>query len=1250
MTEFTIEDWDYATGTLTDANAPYEGSTDSFSIVSTSVPDSSVGKALEMPSSSFGVEVRSYPADPSLDEYPEPGDTIRVWVNLGSSPGEEFQWAIDSGDGTRYVIAFAGGDVELGYLQTDATVDVLDTATGVSSGWFEVEIVWDSPNIDVTVYDNGGTTVAMLNGSDSRNDSTGGIGFRAAEDGAQFGVTTREPPSGVVIENTAFVPDPDGRTDASPRRGFRVQAEVTVGNNQSQDLTDTVSYALAGETLDSETVTVAPGESRDVTLHGVVTAPPGEHVHSVTTEADTYTEVVTVGETETWGNHATGTLDSVSTPWSGDLASATVVSDSAESGGAYLDLAAGASIHASGADVASFNSLDLFGDEAFMGMGDMVTAEVQVPSLSSVVTIRGAFASTDNHYKFTWDAGNEIALSTMVSGVETTYSSTTVGNHTGRATVQVWIRPGTDSTQYEFGMRVLRDDGSVLGEVSDTTLKSVDSTDYQISVSGDTHNVYSVASGTAHDPTVADEQPMSASAEASEEIPYYGRDIETFRDPDLSRYTGDTGLFRTQSTETNTGANALEKTPDSSFGNVFTTDTSYLPRAGDRFRFSIRADASVSQYTYFGVQDSLNWYAIETSMAVQEIRLLKCRDGFVSELGSDDFAARSGDVSAWLGINVDWTDVGEFEVYGTDINGVEARFEAVDPTPHAYESGGIGFGSDQNGGSMYWDSFIGLSRAHPTTPAANSTGVTADARIVNERDGERTTAEIDAVLNTDQSEWILADDAGTWDSGTTQFPDSPDPYQVVTDSVAYTGQYSIYNKPTIEETGGAGLDEAVSFEGGYSDYWDINHDPLPNYPSPGDTFAFYVKAPRDYSNQSEYDHADLYDNSELDMQFHFAVQDYYRTPEGDPWSWSYAVRTEWFGTETYNGRHFTELVAYRELNGQRVVLTLAEQWVPDEAIQRDEWYRIEVDWGQDYALTVEIIEAETGDVVARFGGVDPDDGQFTRFTGGGISIESYVSHAYVDRIGLEADSNRARTQDAQAGSSGVAATLYYDQNAVIGRTADAESSSVSADTLTAVSSDAGVATAEATGVEMTIASEGRIEEAQPAQSTASPVSATLSVTDYERAKFGAFQFGDLKFGEERIIVRVVDDASVASASASGVTATVEGRVSETGTAEAASAPRAATEMMVGRLTLTPTSAAASGVQAVALRKGDIIGSVATATASPETAQLAFSVIVSGERASASITGVQADLIEVSELPEPPISGDVEIITINGDIL
>lgn len=179
--------------------------------------------------------------------------------------------------------------------------------------------------------------------------------------------------------------------------------------------------------------------------------------------------------------------------------------------------------------------------------------------------------------------------------------------------------------------------------------------------------------------------------------------VDDFEDGNLSEYAGDTFYASVQSNTVFEGSNALKFNADGSSRLIYSTSgLNAYPSAGDTF--TLRAwlpTANTGMKTYFGVQDSNNYYATFMQDFEQQWQLFKYENG--TETSLVDKTNQGIPQDQWARQEIDWQSDGTIECRLYDSSGT--LVSTISATDSTFSSGGIGFGTYGNY-DHYWDNMV----------------------------------------------------------------------------------------------------------------------------------------------------------------------------------------------------------------------------------------------------------------------------------------------------------------------------------------------------------------------------------------------------------------------------------------------------------------------------------------------------------------------------------------------------------------
>ncbi|MBX0324347.1 hypothetical protein EGH21_15055 [Halomicroarcula sp. F13] len=250
----------------------------------------------------------------TIEEPPEP-PSEETTVSL--EPSDQ---TVTTGQAVTYDVVVDSADGGVGAAEFSVAVDDTSVATITSanvlgSGSTEVDVANDGSSVDVEyafrdTADTGSVTIAEVTvqgesagtaglslGPSDGNDGVlvfdeSGTGYDVTgTNGAS--VTVEAPPEPATFEVSNLSP-----TDVTVTQGDVIDVSATVENAGDLQATKTVEFQVDGTVLQSQDVSLTPGESTTVTFEDIDTSglDTGDYTHGVYTEDDSATATLTVEE------------------------------------------------------------------------------------------------------------------------------------------------------------------------------------------------------------------------------------------------------------------------------------------------------------------------------------------------------------------------------------------------------------------------------------------------------------------------------------------------------------------------------------------------------------------------------------------------------------------------------------------------------------------------------------------------------------------------------------------------------------------------------------------------------------------------------------------------------------------------------------------------------------------------------------------------------------------------------------------
>lgn len=163
----------------------------------------------------------------------------------------------------------------------------------------------------------------------------------------------------------------------------------------------------------------------------------------------------------------------------------------------------------------------------------------------------------------------------------------------------------------------------------------------------------------------------------------------------LSAYSGDTGDFSTSTAEVYEDDNSLTSSADATI-----VDVNTIINIGSRFHSRIYLTSGTSAGFLFGVDTLDDKYKAVVDSNNDEIVLEVTEDGSTSDVGSASVTIPNDE---WLHLQVDWEHDGDFVLTVFDSSDNEVGTLEASEAEATFETGSIGFSSENSNGSVYFD-------------------------------------------------------------------------------------------------------------------------------------------------------------------------------------------------------------------------------------------------------------------------------------------------------------------------------------------------------------------------------------------------------------------------------------------------------------------------------------------------------------------------------------------------------------------
>ncbi len=191
--------------------------------------------------------------------------------------------------------------------------------------------------------------------------------------------------------------------------------------------------------------------------------------------------------------------------------------------------------------------------------------------------------------------------------------------------------------------------------------------------------------------------------------------IDDFEDNDLSEYSGDTSLFRTQSSLVANGSYALQHDlgGGDQGGIVSMNGLTQYPQAGQNFKYRVFLDGVQEHVTWFGAQKASsppnNTYAARLDNANGDFALQVRSSDQLSTIASESVSIPE---TEWLTVHVGWSSDGNLSAELRSATG--KSLAAITGSNTEFSSGGVGFwASDITSGSNAYVDIIEIADNGP---------------------------------------------------------------------------------------------------------------------------------------------------------------------------------------------------------------------------------------------------------------------------------------------------------------------------------------------------------------------------------------------------------------------------------------------------------------------------------------------------------------------------------------------------------